>query len=285
MAFIETLKIIARRVLPSGVRRSIWWVIKQANKCKGVVVNRVDDWNKLVGPGGKSALAKYLDQRATRRVRTAIIVKTDDAQTVRWLDRKMWQYPLDAWNIQEVVGASKPDIIVDIGTYFGGSAYFFACLCDLLEHGEIISIDIAARGTIPHPRITYLQGSSTDPEIVDSVVQRIHEIKAEKVFIQLDSDHRAQHVRRELEVYAPLVPVGCYIHVQDGNLDELPYFRSWRHTWGHGPMEAAKSFLEDNPTFIRDLEVELRYVMTEHPYGWLKRIGPTASSVPHSAGA
>jgi hypothetical protein len=128
---------------------------------------------RLIGPGVQNWVARYLDQRASRRVLQAIIMKTNDVETVRWLGQPIWQYPLDAWIIQEVVGELKPDIVVETGTYLGGSAYFFACLCDLLGQGEVISIDIAARGTIPHPRITYLQGSSTDPAIVGSVAQRI----------------------------------------------------------------------------------------------------------------
>jgi cephalosporin hydroxylase len=246
---------ILREALPPQARRSIRRLLDETT----------------LAPGGKGRLAGYLDGRATRRVRQAIIAKTHDAYTVRWLGRQVWQYPLDAWILQEVISEVKPDLIVETGTHLGGSAYFFGTLCDLLGRGEIISIDIAARGTIPHPRITYVKGSSIDPDIVDSVAQRIRELKAERVLIMLDSDHRAVHVRQELEAYAPLVPVGSYIHVQDGNMDELPCFRKVTYP---GPMVAAKSFLKDNPNFMRDLEVELRYVMTDHPYGWLKRIAP-----------
>lgn len=61
-----------------------------------------------------------LDYWAARRVRQAIINKTDDGLTVRWLDRSIWQYPLDAWILQEVIGELKPDIIVETGTGLGG---------------------------------------------------------------------------------------------------------------------------------------------------------------------
>ena len=234
-------------------------------------VSRVDEYLfRYLPPGGNSRLTRYIDRRAALRVRQAIIAKTDDARIVRWLDKPIWQYPLDAWIIQEVVGELKPDIIVETGTYLGGSAYFFACLCELLDHGEVISIDIAASGTVHHPRISYLKGSSTDPAIVEHVKHRIHRVDAQKVLIVLDSDHSAEHVRQELDAYAPLVPVGSYIQVQDGNMDELPCFRGL----GPGPLVAGKSFLRDNPKFIRDMKVELRYVMTEHPYGWLRRIAP-----------
>lgn len=225
---------------------------------------------RLIGPGGQNPVARYLDQLAARRVLQAIAVKTDDVQTVRWLGLPIWQYPLDAWVIQEMVGELKPDIIVETGTWTGGSAYFFACLCDLIGKGEVISIDIATRGTIAHPRITYLTGSSTNPDMVRIVAERIGQARASKVLIALDSDHSAEHVGQELVAYAPLIPVGSYMHVQDGCIDELRYFRAGRP----GPVVAVKSFLRDHPQFIRDYEIESRYVMTAHPYGWLRRVKP-----------
>lgn len=223
---------------------------------------------RRVEPGGDGRLANYLDRRAARRVLESIIAKTNDVKTVHWLGRPIWQYPLDLWIIQEMIAEQKPDLVVETGTHLGGSAYFFANICDLLDHGQIISIDIAAQGTMPHPRITYVQSSSTDPAIIRRVANRIREIGARKILIMLDSDHSEQHVRQELEVYAPLVPVGSFIHVQDGCIDELRCLQDGRP----GPVPAVKSFLNDHPQFIRDTGVELRYVMTAHPYGWLRRV-------------
>lgn len=225
-------------------------------------------FRRQFGPGGGTQLANYLDQRAARRVLQAIIGKTNDVETVRWLDRPIWQYPLDAWLLQEMIGSLKPDLIVETGTCLGGSAYFFANICDLIDNGQIMSIDIAPRGTMPHPRITYVRGSSTDPEIVDMVAQRMKALNAKNVLIMLDSDHTERHVRQELEAYAPLVPVGSYIYVQDGCIDTLPCLSDGRP----GPVPAVKSFLESHPEFIRDTDTEFRYVMTAHPYGWLKRV-------------
>ena len=227
-------------------------------------------YRKRLGPGVGNRLANYLDQRAAKRVLEAIILKTDDVETVRWLDRPIWQYPMDAWLVQEMIGSIKPDLIVETGTCLGGSAYFFANLFDLMGHGEVISIDIAPRGTMPHPRITYVRGSSVDPQIVADVEQRIKDLNAKAVLIMLDSDHTEAHVRQELEVYAPLVPVGSYFYVQDGCIDTLPSLAHGRP----GPVPAAQSFLAAHPQFVRDTEAEFRYVMTAHPYGWLKRVEP-----------
>lgn len=198
----------------------------------------------------------------------AFVRKTEDVQHVRWAGRPAWQYPLDAWIIQEVISELRPGLIIETGTYMGGSAYFYATVCDLLGSGRIISIDVAAKETIAHPRIEYLKGSSVDPAILAVVSDRLDKLAAERLLVILDADHRERHVRQELEAYAPLVPVGCYIHVQDGCIDTLNCFRGGRP----GPMAAARSFLVDHPEFTRDTGLEFRYVITAHPFGWLKRV-------------
>ncbi len=222
---------------------------------------------RLTKPGGTSPLSYYLDRKAVIRARSAFIVKTHDAINVRWVGHQCYQYPMDAWLIQEVLSDTRPDLIVETGTYMGGSTYFYACICDLLGHGEVISIDIQPLATIDHPRITYLQGSSTDEAMVQKVKDRIAEIGAKKILVILDSDHKAAHVQKELELYSPLVPLGGYIHVQDGNMDELPMLKKLRP----GPMAATMGFLRSHPEFMRDIDLEKRYLLTEHPYGWLKR--------------
>jgi cephalosporin hydroxylase len=216
---------------------------------------------------GPRRLREYLDHRASLRVLQAIIRTTENAHTVNWLGKQIWQQPLDAWLIQEMVSRLQPDLIVETGTYLGGSAYFFATLCDMLGHGEVMSIDIAAKATVPHPRVTYIGLSSTAPEAVEAVAKRIAEIGAEQVLIVLDSDHSPQHVLAELEAYTPFVSVGGYVHVQDGAIDELPVFGKEA-----GPAAAAKAFLARHPEFVRDVGVERRFVMTAHPYGWLRRV-------------
>ena len=176
--------------------------------------------------GSRGRLAHYVDQWAVRRTLRLLIAKTNNVHIVRWLGKPILQHPMDAWVMQEVIADLKPDVIVETGTYLGGSAYFFACLCDLLGHGEVVSIDIGPQGTIDHPRITYLRGSSVDPNITGRVQERLQSVGATRVLVVLDSDHSAAHVREELETYAPLVPVGSYVHVQDGIVDQLPDFRN-----------------------------------------------------------
>ena len=51
-------------------------------------------------------------------------------------------------------------------------------------------------------------GSSTDPAIVAEIAKRV---KGKRVVVILDSNHATEHVRAELDLYAPFVGVGSYM--------------------------------------------------------------------------
>ena len=88
----------------------------------------------------------------------------------------------------------------------------------------------------------------------------------------LDSDHRQTHVAAELEAYASLVTPSSYILVQDGIMDELlPALRKDTP----GPVPAIRAFLKTHPEFVEDNELSERFLITSHPHGWLRRLGPS----------
>ena len=90
-----------------------------------------------------------------------------------WFGTPVQKCPLDLWIYQEIIYETKPDLIVETGTFKGGSAHFMASILDLLGDGEVITIDIEYRPARPvHPRLTYLTGSSTDSQIVSTVYER-----------------------------------------------------------------------------------------------------------------
>ena len=104
---------------------------------------------------------------------------------------------------------------METGTLRGGSALFFGDLCTLLGHGHVVSVDLAPVETPPHSRVSYLTCSSTESAVVADV-DRLVAAHGPNVFVMLDSDHHEPHVRAELDAYAHLIPVGGFIHVQDG---------------------------------------------------------------------
>ena len=182
----------------------------------------------------------------------------------RWLGIRAVKNPLDLWIFQEIITETRPELIVETGTHSGGSALYLASICDLLDSGHVVSIDIEpAKLDYPtHPRITYLSGrSSTDPEVV-TAVRELSDGK--RTMVVLDSDHSQTHVEAELEAYAPLVADGAYVIVEDSNIGPI------RPDLMPGPMQAIESFLASNPDFEVDSARE-RFMLTFNPRGYLRR--------------
>ena len=172
--------------------------------------------------------------------------------------------PLDLWIYQEVIHELRPDLILQTGTAYGGSALYLASLCDLVNHGRVISIDIQAHDRPEHDRMDYITGSSVDPEVVGPITEQAHACEA--VLVILDSDHSEQHVLNELRLYAPLVSVGSYVIVEDTNVNG---HRVWR-AHGPGPVEAVEKFMAEDSRFEIDASRE-KFMFTFNPHGYLRR--------------
>ena len=179
----------------------------------------------------------------------------------RFLGVKTLQNPTDAWILMEIFWQVKPDLIIEAGTYHGGSAVLWAII---LEHinpdAQVITIDIedqreprAKALRIAQERVTFLLGSSTAPDVVAEVRRRA---KGKRAMVLLDSLHSKKHVAAELAAYAPLVPAGSYIVVQDTKV---------------GPLAAIDEFLEANKNFVADRSRE-RYPDTNSVRGYLRRV-------------
>jgi len=182
-----------------------------------------------------------------------------------WLGTTVLKCPLDLWSYQEILVETKPDLIVETGTHLGGSALYMAGVCDLIGSGRIVTVDLVDRPGRPiHGRITYLEGSSTSAEVVEQVTA--HARDAERVMVILDSDHSRDHVLRELELYAPLVSKGCYLVVEDTNVNGHPVLPGF----GPGPMEALNEFLRGTNDFEADSSRE-KLMLTFNPSGYLRR--------------
>jgi cephalosporin hydroxylase len=174
--------------------------------------------------------------------------------------------PLDLYIFQDIIYDVKPDVIIETGTASGGSAYYMACLCDFLKKGKIITIDIIKWPKLPkHRRINYILGSSVDEEILKKIKTQIR--KNDKVLVILDSNHTAEYVLKELNVYSKFVTRGSYLIVEDTNVNGHPVFKEH----GPGPMEALNSFKKTNRKFISDKGRE-KYLFTFNPEGYLKKI-------------
>ena len=214
--------------------------------------------------GVRYRVDKRLDKAAVTRAHD-VLYESDAWTRSYWLGAQALKNPLDLWVYQEIIFETEPDVVVETGTYRGGSALYLATICDLVGSGEVISIDIEAlRDDYPeHSRITYLGGrSSTDPSVLDEVRTRIG---GRKTLVVLDSDHSQAHVEAELDAYGPMVPVGCYVVVEDSNIGQI------RKDLMPGPLQAIEAFLARTSEFEVDRERE-KFLITQNPSGYLRRV-------------
>lgn len=176
--------------------------------------------------------------------------------------------PLDFWVYQELLFETRPDYIVEIGNFHGGSALALAHLCDALGHGEIIGVDISHAG-VPdlvrqHPRIRLIEGDACQsfPAVASLIGGN------RNVMIIEDSSHTFENTLAVLRTFSPLVAPGHYFIVEDGiiqhGLDGGP---------SPGPYEAIEVFVRENGGFEIDRSRE-SFLITWNPKGYLKRIGP-----------
>ncbi|KAL6754010.1 S-adenosyl-L-methionine-dependent methyltransferase [Haematococcus lacustris] len=174
-------------------------------------------------------------------------------------------------------------------------------LCDI-QGGRVVTVDVnppdwsvgrRSWGGIPRSnpvehrlwkkRVTFIKGLSTAPEVVQQVVGLVanhtqvpgtgqapgpgpglhSKQAAAKVLVLLDSSHREEAVREEMDHYCQLVTAGSYCIVEDVKLSR------WS---SNGPLAAIRAFLAAHPDFRSDRQRELLY--THHASGYLLRAAP-----------
>ena len=183
-----------------------------------------------------------------------------------WLGVLAVKNPMDLMVYQEILFELRPELIIETGTFMGGSALFLASVCDLLGQGRVISVDVKPAPALPaHPRITYIQGDSCSPEVLDLV--NAERVEARSAMVILDSDHSRDHVLRELRAYSPMVSVGQYLITEDTNVNGHPVLPEH----GPGPWEAVGEFLKGQDAFAIDVARE-KFLLSFNPGGYLLRV-------------
>jgi cephalosporin hydroxylase len=193
-------------------------------------------------------------------------------QNMWFLGIPIQKNPCDLWMMQQIIYETRPDIIVETGTFRGGSALYFAHTLEGmgLTNSKIITVDIedacreAAQLPLWKNHVQFIHGSSIDPEVAQQIRQKC---RGQRVLVVLDSVHEKDFVLKELDLYAPLVSPGSYLIVEDTNSDGVPVFPG-----SVGPTAALQDFLPtpEGRQFKQDASREAM-VLTFNPGGWLKR--------------
>jgi cephalosporin hydroxylase len=207
--------------------------------------------------------------------------KYDYAYLWSWMGVPIIQLPADVMATQEVIWATRPDVIVESGVARGGSMLFMASLLELIGKGKVIGLDIDIRphnrdSIERHPiakRVRLFEGSSVDPAVLARVRAEIP--KGASVMVVLDSDHSREHVLAELRSYGPLVTPGCYLVVADTILGHLaakqtPRNRSKVWLKGDEPLSALEVYLKETDRFEIDPVVNGKLILASSPGGYLR---------------
>jgi cephalosporin hydroxylase len=173
--------------------------------------------------------------------------------------------PLDSWVYQEIIFEMKPDVIVEIGTMFGGSTLALAHMLDTLGHGKIIGLDIThekvPNSVRQHPRITLIEGDACEN------FQQVKRLLSpdDNILVIEDSSHTYENTLNVLRTYSALTSPGNYFIVEDSichhGLTVGP---------NPGPYEAIETFIDENPDFEIDRSKE-SFLITWNPKGYLRR--------------
>ena len=203
----------------------------------------------------KSFEAGFWRKRAVR----AALKRGDDRRNT-WAGHRIIKFPGDCFAMQMLLARCKPEVLVEIGTQYGGSALFFSTFVE-----QVVTLDIAdLPGRPVSPRITYLTGDSASREVFDRVKALVG---ARRCSVVIDGNHHAEQVDKELELYAPLVGPGQALILEDTLVDVLD-FRKFRA--GGGPLRSMRNYLKKNPVFELVPEVE-PYITTNFFGYWVKK--------------
>jgi len=177
-----------------------------------------------------------------------------------WKGVRILKHPNDMISTQEIIWDTKPGVVVETGSKYGGSANFYADLgC------EVHSVDVAPpHEPAAHPNVTYYRGFSTSPQVLFFIGEAV---RGKRVMVILDSDHHKQTVLDELEAYAPFVSSGCYLIVEDTVFGRSIHLSDHKDD---GPADALDEWLPSHPEFRVDSSRE-KFGVTDHPGGYLLR--------------
>lgn len=188
---------------------------------------------------------------------------------------------LDLWNYQEIMWELKPGLVVEFGTYAGGTALYLAWVMrsvGLFGQGpnvEVLTFDIDHRPL--HPILGFAEtygirtiNCTSTHETARSLINHRPPDSAwdRPMLCILDSDHSKANVLAELEMLRDLTRPGDYVIVEDSNINGHPVLPDF----GPGPWEAIEEYERLHPNdYEHDTERENKFGMTFNPRGYLRR--------------
>ena len=231
-------------------------------------------------------------------------------ERTRWFGAEVLQNPVDSSTLAMHLATHQPDLLLEVGTNCGGSALFFLSLMKQYnKRAKLITWDVvetykrACGNTEPRfkgynqPAFKrFVKEGSLITRVADVAepaelaLAREHARQATTVMVIDDGDHTTTPLLVHFHHLSRLVTNGSYYLIQDTRLDRN--CRAQKRVirtgvWGYchgimgrkgGPARAVHVLQNESDLFRRlgfrvDRSPE-RYVFTQHPGGWLRRLVP-----------
>lgn len=191
---------------------------------------------------------------------------------------RLWKLLDDLERYKRIIELTKPNVVVETGTAWGGSALWFAA-----QGLDVVTVDNNPRRSIQARelaqkeevlgQVSWLIGRSVSHTVRRQVWELV---KNRRTMVSLDSDHSLLNVRAEIKSFEWMVTPGCYMVVEDGIYELLgPGWERWGGPLYRdgGPLRAIQLNLEKNSAWTRDTDVERLSDLTHSPAGWWRKNG------------
>lgn len=164
---------------------------------------------------------------------------------VKYRGVEAFKCPFDYVVYQMIINEIQPDLVVEIGTFHGGTTLYLADLMNIIGHGMIHTIDktqsLTSELLVQHPRIKlFTEGW----ENYDLNIAQLYP----RVIVIDDASHIFEDTLKALRKFWPLVTIGSYYIVEDGIVDELGMTKQFNG----GPLKAINEFMKSNDNFEID---------------------------------
>jgi len=179
----------------------------------------------------------------------------------------MYKCPYDYVTYQMIINEIKPNLIIEIGTFHGGSALYMADILDKIGKGEIHTIDVVDvvydENVINNNRIKRFFGGYENYDLNNV-------LGYDKILIIDDGSHTSGDVRNAFLKFNHLVSENSYYIIEDGILSELGYDLDY----DGGPLKVINEIMKENNQFIIDRKWCDFFGgnSTFNPQGYLKKI-------------
>jgi cephalosporin hydroxylase len=176
--------------------------------------------------------------------------------------------PFDYVLYQMIIMDVKPDLIIEIGSYKGGSALYYADLLQLLNNGgQVHTIDIVenidSELVLNNPNIKVFSEGYQNYDI--NLTNGFN-----KILVIDDGSHQYQDVVNAFDKFSNLVSKDSYYIIEDGVVTYLGIDGNF----GGGPLKAIDEIISQSKDYV----IDRKYCdffgpnATFNPNGYLKKI-------------